>query len=203
MICVPESAVPFIDMQRTGKGDAIRRYADSISEDFEDMRPYLPDTAQNVADIGCGLCGIDVMLWHQYSGVPVFHLIDRDGEERPKYGYVDGIQHYSSFATAEELMRANGMKEFSYRLIPGSTYSDLPELPKMDLIVSLLSCGFHYPLEYYLRWIVKNLAEDGRVFIDIRHGGPGLLAMLNNFKEIVEVRNTKKYVRLCAWEPIE
>lgn len=56
------------------------------------------------------------------------------------------------------------------------------ENKRHDIIISLLSCGWHYGLENYIDLIKASLAKDGVLIIDIRHGTGQLEYALDHFK---------------------
>ena len=47
---------------------------------------------------------------------------------------------------------------------------DLPDGPPIDLAVSFLSCGFHYPIDMYMPFFELAVAPKGAVILDLRGG---------------------------------
>ncbi len=48
-----------------------------------------------------------------------------------------------------------------------------------DLIISLKSCGHHYPVGVYIDLMKRSLLPNGRIILDIRRGTSGLKIMCN------------------------
>ena len=151
-IIVPDSAREHIDRQRfsrkrtsdgswnkPSKGDA--KFLASIVEDYRVLVPFLPERVDTILDIGCGMAGIDGLLRRHYPGAKLW-LLDGDGDE-PRDGWNQSLNAFSSRAAADELLAANGVS--ADRWIDVNTKVPL----KADLIISLASWGFHYPLKTY------------------------------------------------------
>lgn len=133
---VPERCLAYTRLHRPG-GD----YVADVGGDFAMIEPWLPAVVDSILDIGCGMAGIDVLLKRRY---PWARLILMDGEgTRARYGWNERCEPYSSRLAAEALLAANGVA--SYEWIEAGTKREL----RADLVVSLLSWGFHYPLKTY------------------------------------------------------
>ena len=81
---VPEECRKWILLQRPGcerfisSGNFDIMYSNGLWEDYHGLLPYLPDKVASILDIGCGVAGIDVLLYHHYQN-PEIHLMDGDG----------------------------------------------------------------------------------------------------------------------------
>jgi len=131
-------------------------YAKSVEYDFDMIAPHLPQTVASIIDIGCGVAGIDVHLKRKY---PAAHLtlLDSDGAACNSGLSVKGAAGGDRKA-AELMLESNGLKVD--RWLPIGT----AELLEADLIISLLSWGFHYPLSAY--------KAKGLCIADVRRGQP-------------------------------
>lgn len=162
MFSVPDECVPFIRWQRSrfqseafSDEDVKREYVRWVERDYGDMRRFLPKEAKTVLDVGCGMAGIDVLLQRHYPGAKI-RLLDGDGEAVVEgRGYNAVSAPYSSRAMTERLLASNGVTVDQWYEV------GTEELLEADLIVSLASLGYHYPLSTYrLR---------GFVICDLRH----------------------------------
>jgi SAM-dependent methyltransferase len=188
-VIVPPSVLPFIRLQRTGISPA--HYGEVIAAEYEELAPYLPERTAAVLDIGCGVAGIDVHLARRYPDA-LLYLLDRtERAERIPYGFGDR-SFYSSLEAARELMVANGVDPARVETIeaPGG------ELPRVDLVVSLLALGFHIPVGAYLDRL--RLSPGGRVVLDLRVGTGGAAAMAERLALVGVVRRDAKAER-TAW----
>ena len=62
-----------------------------------------------------------------------------------------------------------GISESNIYLIDADP-AKIADLRPVDLILSLHSWGFHYPISVYLDSVIKVLAPNGKIIIDIRRG---------------------------------
>jgi hypothetical protein len=136
---VPESAIHYIRMHRTHIQP--EEYQESCLQDYTMIYKYLPEKVGSIIDIGCGMAGIDVFLKRRYPDAELY-LLDGDGDEFA-CGWNDTMKPFSSREAAEELLGLNGIKVTGW--LPVNTKKKL----KADLIISLLSYGFHYPISAY------------------------------------------------------
>ncbi len=134
----PLSARPHIERHRFAKRD---NYPGSIAADYGHILPFLPPRADRILDIGCGMAGIDVLLKRHYPAAELW-LLDGDGDE-PRNGWNRTLGAFSSRAAADELLAANGVR--ADRWIDVNTKEAL----KADLVISLASWGYHYPISTY------------------------------------------------------
>ena len=133
---VPDECLKWIVLHRT------HLYVRSIEEDFNGMEPYLPSECSSILDIGCGMAGIDVLLARRYPHAQL-HLLDGDGDESNfRGGMKPSMLPFNSRGAADQLLAANGVTKQVWHDIGTQ---DL----KADLVISLLSWGWHYPLETY------------------------------------------------------
>ena len=147
---IPEKCHPWAEIQRPNAD-----YASSVAEDFRQIEPFLPSEVSSILDIGCGLAGIDVYLKRKYPNARL-ELLDGGGtaDMQPRYDY-DGNKPYCSRAATELLLEANGVKVDRWHDVGTQ---DL----RADLVISLLSWGFHFPLSAY--------RVSGFCIADIRRG---------------------------------
>ena len=167
---VPESAIPFIRMQRTNfkEGDDLREYfKKAITDEFYDIKPLLPKRCSQILDIGCGLGGIDYFLYFHYK-TAVFDLLDKVGvSNKLVYGYRKKAAHYSSFKETRKFLIENDVPMKNIRFRTPEQIRQI-ETGSTCLVVSLYSWGYHYPITDYLEEVYRVLKKGGRVVLDIR-----------------------------------
>lgn len=140
-LVVPDSAYKWIKLHRTHISPT--EYGDDVKADFFRIEPWLPDRVESIVDIGCGMAGIDVFLKERYPDAKLY-LLDGDGDEKNfRGGFDDEMQPFNSKSATEEFLTSNGVDEFEW------IDAGIKEQIKADLVVSLLSWGFHYPLDVY------------------------------------------------------
>lgn len=116
----------------------------AVEEDYTILLPHLPAKVDVILDVGCGMAGIDVLLSRHYPDA-LFLLLDGDGAD-PRDGWEKNRpEPFSSRAAAEELLIANGVDRGRWRWIAVNTKEAL----RADLVISLASWGYHYPIKTY------------------------------------------------------
>src|SRR3989304_697162 len=152
MFEIPDAAVPFITLQRTSVRKTVQGfYRAEILRDYQEMKAYLPPACASVLDIGAGMAGIDAMLHQHYGNGVDFYLLDRtevsDERETPAlYGFHDATRFYSSLTVAQDLLCVNGVNSANVHLIETLDHFTA----SVDMVVSLMAWGYHFPLEVYL-----------------------------------------------------
>jgi SAM-dependent methyltransferase len=146
--------------------DIARRAARVIAAEYAALQPLLHELAPTrVADIGCGYAFFDLFLARDLE--PELLLIDLESNERRHFGFQAEGAAYSSLERARRLLRDNRVAAGRIRTLnPRDT---APETAgPVDLAVSFLSCGFHYPVDAYLPFLDRALAPGGAAIFDLR-----------------------------------
>ncbi len=191
---IPDEAVPFMESDRIGlRGNVKSEYAADVARDLAALQPYLPKRVTALLDIGCGMAGIDVLFWRHF-GNPTLHLLDGTGHTDVRILFHAAMNPYNSMPIARRLLEGNG--------VPGGRVVEWPPdplaaVPACDLIVSLLSWGFHYPVSTYLGLAERTLSPAGRLILDLRRGQRGLEALAPIFETVAVIASTAKADRVC------
>jgi SAM-dependent methyltransferase len=147
-------------------------YRRDLEDEYRSLVAALPAQVSDVLDIGCGLAGIDLYLYRHYGAKAQLHLLDRDGISDIYYGFNPQGAFYNSLAVARALLENNGVAPghvHTYEI----TRDGFPGAVQYQLILSLISWGFHYPVATYLKEVTAALASGGTLIVDIRRGTPG------------------------------
>ncbi len=177
-------------------GDAVaRRAAGVIHEEYKEIAPLLEKLApKRIADIGCGYGFFDLFAAKHLKCEVL--LIDLETNDRRNFGFEAEGAAYSSLAKARALLLANGVSDKKITLL--NPQATAPESAKpVDLVVSLLSCGFHYPVDTYLPFLAKVLKPGGTAIFDLRERtADSQTAKLATFGEISLVASPPKARRV-------
>lgn len=190
MIRVPTGCIAWLRRHRTHYGpDLVEEYSAELSETYEQIRPFLPPRAKRILDIGAGLGGINVLLSRQYDEFLEITLLDRSGiTPGPQGGFHEGgFAAYNSFEHAIDLLGANGVEDEV--LVCDIDREPFPD-GEFDIVISLLSWGFHYPITTYrprARLIVA----------DVRRNTDGEEA-LSSYGKLTVVHEAEKYRRVVV-----
>ena len=83
------------------------------------------------------------------------------------YSYRERGCYYNSLATSKNILEMNGVP--SQDIFLQEAENNLIKFDvKFDLVVSLISWGFHYPLSTYLDQVYERMAPGGVLILDVR-----------------------------------
>lgn len=175
-------------------------FGESIFADLETIRRVLPERCTRILDVGCGVAAIDALLHRHYlargDAVQSF-LLDRS--ELPPaiaYGYRDTSSFYNSLEVAVELLVANGMERSHVHLLEPRPEA-IQAIEPVDLTVSLISWGFHYPVDTYLGAVAAATRPGGTVILDVRKGSGGEHEIEGAFGQVEVLMEDEKRWRLA------
>jgi hypothetical protein len=160
------------------------------NRDFELIRSYVElDEMDNVniLDIGCGLACIDVFL-DNYTFNSTYYLLDKTQSVDTGAKY-NGFNKSYNFYNNMELLQHFAEDNFDnnkFKLVDAGTHEQLNV--KFSLIMSLLSCGWHYSIGEYLNYIKETLTDDGTLIIDVRNDTEESL-LYSNFHNVTRLYN--------------
>lgn len=137
--------------------DLVAQNLTAILSIFERVNP------KSIADIGCGYAFIDLLLYRRY-GCKLL-LIDIEKTDEIYFRYREKGAGYSNLTTARAFLLANGVPPKSITTL-NPTVDDLDTAPKVDMALSLLSCGFHYPVATYIDFIHNHVTK--ALVMDVR-----------------------------------
>lgn len=137
-----------------------------LQNHYKLLAPYL-GIVPCVLDIGCGMAGMDILLV-RHHGTLFVHLVDGTGSGiKPDYSY---IGHATEAWNDVELGKLLVNEATPGAIVSAHVVTEDRKCPVFDpepnLIMSLFSCGFHYPLESYLDWFLQY--PNARVLLDLR-----------------------------------
>lgn len=148
-------------------GPAIaRRAAGVIWQEYQALKPLLDELSpKRVADIGCGYAFFDLFLARDFTTDLL--LVDIEANERRHFGFRDEGAAYASLSVARQLLVDNGVRPDTVQVL-NPNEKPPEEAGPVDLAVSFLSCGFHYPVDLYLPFLAQALVPGGAAILDLR-----------------------------------
>ena len=137
-----------------------------FKKEFKGISKYLPERMSNILDIGSGIGVIDVFLNQHYKGNVNFTLIDKNfTENKVYYGFNDKGQAYNDFRVTKDFLLTNGLKSNQISIFDAD--SNYSSNAKYDLVISLLSMGYHYPVKQYFSFFKTNTHKNTVFIFDI------------------------------------
>ncbi len=200
--------IPFITYERVVAfesffaGNRVRRLSNSeLQFEYEDhFRRHLPQNVSSILDIGCGVAKIDALLWKHYRNPDLqFWLLDRSEiADRVYYGFQGEGAFYTSLNVARDLLEANGVPHTNIHLEEVAPDYHIHFPATMDLVISIFSWGYHYPISMYLDRVYDMLAPGGTVITDIRKDTGGEDEFRKKFPDFEVIFESRKMLRVCA-----
>lgn len=143
-----------------------RRAAGVIRAEYLSLQPVLRDLAPTrLADIGCGYGFFDLFAAKDLKCDLL--LIDLETNAHRHFGFAEEGAAYSSLDVARRLLLDNRIA--ARRITTLNPAQTAPETAgPVDLAVSFLSCGFHYPVDLYLPFLEQAVTPDGAAIFDLR-----------------------------------
>tara|TARA_B100000242_G_C42950436_1_gene440708 strand:+ start:157 stop:861 length:705 start_codon:yes stop_codon:yes gene_type:complete len=176
---------------------------DEFLKEFNSIKNYLPKNSKNILDIGCGLGVINIYLNDYYSKKPYFTLIDKNYvDKKVAYGFNNNSESYNKLEITKDFLILNGFKTKQLKLINADENFVINN--KYELIISLFSMGYHYPIENYIDIIKKNSTKSTKVIFDLSMEYNELNKVKNFFNKVVIIKSDNKvkqnYLRLLCSE---
>lgn len=198
---------PIIPMHRTlailesrvWRDETIATFNRDMRSEFETMAPHLPARGRRILDIGCGVAGLDVLLARRFAAdAPEILLIDRTQiDPSVDATFEKRGTFYSSLEVARTMLEANGVAADQITTQTATDDSKVAADGPFDVVLSTLSWGFHFPVSSYLPEVLRVVADDGVVFLDVRKTNIDGLALLRAYFRDVDVIHERKKLYRC------
>ena len=174
-------------------------FCKDIEDEYYRIEKYLPQHAESVLDVGCGVAGIDVFVSNHYkNGVDVC-LIDKTHVDKSiHYDFHNSGSFYSSLDIARSVLEMNGTPKEKVHVQEATPDSDVLFSRRFDVVISLISWGFHYPVATYLDAVYGKLNDNGVLIIDIRKDTDGEKEIARKFGNCEVIFEAQKYIKVLA-----
>tara|TARA_Y100001958_G_scaffold43799_1_gene29111 strand:- start:153 stop:872 length:720 start_codon:yes stop_codon:yes gene_type:complete len=137
-----------------------------FEKEYDIIKNFLPSNVSNILDIGCGLGILNIFLNRKYNSKAKFFLIDKNKIDlKIKYGFSENYESYNNLNETKKILLANNIINEQIFLKNAEENIDIGE--KIDLVISLKSMAFHYPLENYLNLLKRVCTKNTEFIFDI------------------------------------
>lgn len=176
------------------------KYEAALHSIYNNIKPYLPDDTWNsILDVGSGLGGIDIILYHHYlnkGNKPHIALLDGT-DDSPVV-----VKHAETFSNADvalSFLTTNGLNscDCSFLSPEGCTKPRFDMDLRFSLVVSFASYCFHFSPKVYLDFIRSTTTPKCVFIFDVRKNKPEWLQMLKDgLKFKTKIHDAAKWERL-------
>jgi len=178
---------------------ALRRldltFCEIVEYDMALMRPWLPEMAHKILDVGSGIAAIDVRLNQRYPDAE-FYLLDKTAMADTKYGAQTKQEFYTSQTVAQRLLSWGGIDLDRVHTLE-ATPDYAVGASEFNLVISLFSWGWHYPVGAYAEAVGRATVPGGILITDVRNW-EGEDVLLDYFKELTKLELLEGY--RCVYE---
>ena len=134
--------------------------------EIETFKKYLPHSAKNIMDIGCGLGIINIYLNSIYTKNITFFLLDKNRiDKKIKYGFSDNYESYNDLSETKNILIDNQINLNQINLV--DVEKDVIIEDQINLVISLKSMGYHYPFELYLKLFNQCCSKNTLFIFDL------------------------------------
>ena len=170
--------------------DIEKRTEELFRREIESIKDYLPKNVENIMDIGCGLGIINIYLNQIYNNQPNFFLLDKNRIDKEiKYGFSSEYESYNDLNQTKNLLLNNNIN--SLNII--DVEKDIKIENKIDLVISLKSMGYHYPIDQYLKLFSTCCDDNTRFIFDVSEGYYNA-SLLKKYFDVVDIIYEEKSI---------
>ena len=170
--------------------DIEKRTEELFRREIEAIKDYLPKNVENIMDIGCGLGIINIYLNQIYNNQPNFFLLDKNRIDKEiKYGFSSEYESYNDLNQTKNLLLNNNIN-FLHTI---DVEKDIKIENKIDLVISLKSMGYHYPIDEYLK-LFRTCCDDNTCFIFDVSEGYYNASLLKKYFDVVDIIYEEKSI---------
>ena len=143
---------------------------------------------KNILELGCGLGRMSIFLNAHLKKPAHFILADvSETSSKIKYGWNPKESYYNDLELTAKFSELHGLKNFeTFNLLE----RDVSELKNIDLVMSFLSVGFHYPIDQYFKKLLKVTSDDAVMIFGIRRGAVDVSKYKRFFHEVYIEKNS-------------
>ena len=158
----------------------------SVSE-YEAIKDHI-GMPKKILELGCGLGRMSIYLNHMLDHDPHFILADVTKEsQKIKYGWNPEDSYYNSLELTGKFAELHGLNNFeTHNLLT----EDLNQYKNIDLVMSYLSVGFHYPIDDYISTLLNITSDNCTMIFGVRRGKYNIGDYEKYFSNIFVEKNT-------------
>lgn len=171
-----------------------------FEEEYNTFKNFLPIKAKNILDIGCGLGIINIFLNKTFKNYSNFYLLDKNHiDKKIRYGFDLNYEGYNNLNETKNILLSNDINEERIHLF--NVDKTIVIKNKIDLVISLKSMGYHYPIKSYIK-LFQNCCTKDTIFIydvgENQYNEDYLKTVFKHVQIIYEEKTNNILRRLCC-----
>ena len=175
------------------------KFTEDINEEYLTIKDYLPTHAKNVLDIGCGVAGIDALIYEHYDNDFEVYLLDKTFVDKKVFYKLERIgSFYNSLSIAQDLLVLNNVPESQIHTQEVDSGNQIAFDTQFDIVISQISWGFHYPISVYLDQVYEKMRTSGVLIVDVRKNSGGEDLLRKKFGFIKVIYEDKSFNRVLV-----
>ncbi|MFH1790319.1 MAG: hypothetical protein ABH832_04615 [bacterium] len=175
------------------------KYIEDLELEYDIIKKKLPQTANSILDIGCGVAAIDVLISKHYGNNINIFLIDKTKiDDKVHYDFKEKSSFYNSLQISKQILEANCIDSKKIHAQEATASNDISFEANFDIVISLISWGFHYPISTYLDNVYKKMNHNGIMIVDVRKNSGGEKEIKKIFGGYEIILDTNKLTRVLA-----
>jgi SAM-dependent methyltransferase len=195
----------YIKLQRNHKiftNEMLEQLIRKQQEEIKIINSYIKEKPQSILDIGCGLGIYDLALQDFYKTNIKYYLLDKtttpSEEKNVYYGHREKGAFYNNMDYTKDFLVTNGISENNIECIMVNDNNDVTnnylreKLSNIDLVISIISWGFHYPIKTYLDTVHQILNANGLLCLHCRNINENLPILMSKFEILYPTMNSIK-----------
>jgi len=181
----------FADLQITQLVDDPEFYLKMSRSEYKAIRKHI-GKPKKILDLGCGLGRMSVFLNYKLSQEhrrsAHFILADVTKEsDKIEYGWDPDNSYYNNLDLTAKFAQLHGLSNFrTFNLLT----EDLNIHHNIDLVMSYLAVGFHYPIEQYMKTLLNITSYHCVMIFGVRKGQYNLDDYKKHFSSVLIEKNT-------------
>ncbi len=189
----------YLNAQRNHTSDNKKQVVESNINSYLAIKNHLPDNCKSILDIGCGLGFMDLCLFEHYDKNEEIHFNLFDKTEFPEkihFGFKKTASFYNDLNLSKKVLTDYGILDSKVTTIE-ATNENLQKLQNIDLIISCIAWGFHFPVSTYVQEVSELMNEKSVLILDIRDDTGGI-EELSKFFDVEIISQVKITLRVCC-----
>jgi len=163
----PEQSYVFAEKQITQLMRDLDFY-ETISQSEYNSISQVIDKPKTILDMGCGLGRMSVYMNSIMKDESIHYILADSTQEIPekmRYGWNPSGGFYNDLKLTSDFCKLNGLSNFETFDLKNN---DLTKLTSVDLIMSFLCVGFHYPIDMYMDKFKQIISPRGVMIFGVR-----------------------------------